>query len=46
MMMLKKVMHAKREGKSQVKANAFGELLPTHSDLADDGLFASGHFRR
>lgn len=45
MMMLKKVMHAKREGKSQIKANAFGELLPTHSDLAD-GLFASGHFRR
>ena len=34
-----------RKGR-QVKANAFCELLPTHSDLADDGLFTSGHFRR
>lgn len=36
----------RKEGKVGVKANAFCELLPTHSDLADDGLFTSGHFRR
>lgn len=43
---VKKGAACKRRGEGKKKLNDFCELLPTHSDLADDGLFTSGHFRR
>lgn len=46
-MLEKHCRQREKRGKDRaVKAECFSFLLPTHSDLADDGLLTSGHFRR